>query len=186
MEATEGAGRRSLDPRRPAAVEGGLHDHEGNTRQTCGRAGGGGDSQPVVDRTLAAAASASAGPPSWLTKLEPVLQHQAYLLTGSARVVVRAVNAGSLGAIGTLIQLAGGTSAVPLRLSMAGRPRFRTSSCPAWPAALLSSTLGRSIRARREPADLRDRWRDRGPQCARLRRVRRRRRRHRFGHHLMA
>jgi serine protease AprX len=56
------------------------------------------------------------GPPSWLTKLEPVLQHQAYLLTGSTRVVVRAVNAGSLNAIGTLIQLAGGTLGRPLSI----------------------------------------------------------------------
>jgi serine protease AprX len=54
------------------------------------------------------------GPPSWLVKLDPVLQERAFLFSGQSQVVVRAANAAALGPVGTLIQLVGGTLGRPL------------------------------------------------------------------------
>src|SRR5438874_1604397 len=47
--------------------------------------------------------------PAWLPKLEPILQQRVSLLTGRSLVIVRAVNASSLGAVQTLIRGTGGT-----------------------------------------------------------------------------
>jgi len=56
------------------------------------------------------------GPPSWLPKLDPVLQQRAFLLSGESLVVVRAVNAASLGSVASLIVQAGGTLGRPLSI----------------------------------------------------------------------
>jgi len=48
-------------------------------------------------------------PPSWLPKLDPLLAPRASLLTGQSRVIVRAIDSGSMAAVSTLITGAGGT-----------------------------------------------------------------------------
>src|SRR5207248_1021474 len=49
------------------------------------------------------------GTPSWLPKLELVLQRRALLLTGHSRVIIRAARGVSAGSVTTLILSAGGT-----------------------------------------------------------------------------
>src|SRR5205085_4847100 len=55
-------------------------------------------------------------PPSWLPKLDPALQRRAFLISGNTLVVVRAVNATSLGPLASLIQQNGGTLGRPLSI----------------------------------------------------------------------
>jgi serine protease AprX len=55
-------------------------------------------------------------PPGWFSKLDTLLQQRASLSTGQSRVIVRAVDARSLGSVITMIQQAGGTSGRQLPL----------------------------------------------------------------------
>ena len=48
-------------------------------------------------------------PPPLLSKLDPLAQQRVYLTTGHSRVIVRAINAGSVGAVALLLQQLGGT-----------------------------------------------------------------------------
>src|SRR5262245_52322974 len=48
-------------------------------------------------------------PPTWMPKLDPVLQTQVSQIIGSSAIVVRAVNAGALAGVSSLLQQAGGT-----------------------------------------------------------------------------
>ena len=70
------------------------------------------------------------GPPSWLPKLDPVLQQRAYLLSGDSLVVARSVNAASLGSIASLIVQAGGTLGRPLSIINGLAARVPNASLP--------------------------------------------------------
>jgi len=54
--------------------------------------------------------------PTWLPKLEPILQQRLSLLTGRSLVIVRAVNAPSLSLVQSLIRAVGGTLGRPLAI----------------------------------------------------------------------
>jgi serine protease AprX len=58
---------------------------------------------------LAPTTSAQLGLPDWRSKVDPVLQQRASLLTGRSRVVVRALDAAALGLVVSIVQQAGGT-----------------------------------------------------------------------------
>ena len=70
------------------------------------------------------------GPPSWFVKLDPALQRQAFLFSGNSRVVVRAVNATSLGLVASLIQQTGGTLGRPLSIINGRAARVPNASLP--------------------------------------------------------
>src|SRR5436190_5353501 len=81
------------------------------------------------------------GPPSWLPKLDPVLQQRAFLFTGDSLVVVRAMNAAALGSVDSLIQLGGGTLGRPLSIITGRAARVPNASLP----SLASSALVRHL-----------------------------------------
>src|SRR6185503_867163 len=55
-------------------------------------------------------------PPTWLQKLEPLLQLRLSQYSGRSQVIVRAVNASSLGLVQQLIRQVGGTLGRPLAI----------------------------------------------------------------------
>jgi serine protease AprX len=64
----------------------------------------------VLVAVLVPSTSAQIGSPlDWRSKLDPILQQRASLLTGRSRVIVRAVDAGSLALVLPLIQQVGGS-----------------------------------------------------------------------------
>ena len=74
-------------------------------------------------------------PPAWLVKLGPVLKQRAFLWSGTSLIVVRAVNASSVNAVSTLIQLTGGTLGRPLAII-----NGRAASVPNWSLPILAAS----------------------------------------------
>src|SRR5947207_14862063 len=80
-------------------------------------------------------------PPSWLPKLDPVLQGRAFLSSGNSLVVVRAVNAASLGSVASLIQQTGGTLGRPLSIINGRAARVPNTSLPILASSVLVQHL---------------------------------------------
>jgi serine protease AprX len=81
------------------------------------------------------------GPPSWLPKLDPVLQQRAFLSSGDSLVVVRAVNVAALGSVDSLIQASGGTLGRRLSIIDGRAARVPNASLP----SLANSALVRHL-----------------------------------------
>jgi serine protease AprX len=62
----------------------------------------------LIAVSLSSEGSAQFGTPSWLSKLDPILQPRAALLTGRSPVIVRVVDGGALSLVSTLVTTLGG------------------------------------------------------------------------------